>query len=577
MAESNREVTIKWLRFGKCPRRRGRRHRQKRRRRRTAGFRRATRRTTGKAAAEDAAAAFAGAPLQGVGQESWKLLWEQARAYSEMIAYPAKPFPVTEGDARCLLCQQPLAGEARVRLVSFEAFVKGKLEELAKAAEARWAQLRDALPEVPAEDVFNERLTTLGLDDEAAAKAYRRHREALQTRNDAIPTCDSAGKLPPAPTDELATGLNALADTLETQAQTFDEDARKGDKTEVKKAAREMEARKWLSEQKAAVEVEFGRLQNITAIEEARRLTNTTALSSKKAELSQILVSDAFIARFQAELQALSAARLQVELVQTRTTKGHVYHQLRLTNAKIKAPMSEVLSEGERRVVSLAAFLADVGGIEASTPFVFDDPISSLDQDYEESVVARLVALAKTRQVIVFTHRLSLLTLLEAALEAAGANVRVVSLNREPWGSGEPGDTPFPARKPKAALNGLLDAVKRARKVLNDTGTADYEIHAKAICRDTRIMLERLVEDTLLNGVVLRFRRSVQTDNRIAQLGKIQTADCKLIDDMMTKYSRYEHSQSKEAPVALPPPDEIAADLVTLQTWYKAFTDRPLP
>jgi hypothetical protein len=77
--------------------------------------------------------------------------------------------------------------------------------------------------------------------------------------------------------------------------------------------------------------------------------------------------------------------------------------------------------------------------------------------------------------------------------------------------------------------------------------------------------------------VVLRFRRSVQTDGRIAQLGKIQPADCKLIEDMMTKYSRYEHSQSDEAPVALPQPDEIAADLAKLQTWLKEFTERKAP
>jgi hypothetical protein len=264
-------------------------------------------------------------------------------------------------------------------------------------------------------------------------------------------------------------------------------------------------------------------------------------------------------------------------MVQTRTTKGHVYHQLKLIGAKLAAPMSEVLSEGERRIVSLAAFLADVGGIETNSPFVFDDPISSLDQEYEEWVVARLALLAQKRQLIVFTHRLSLLTLLEEELEAAGISHRVTALQREPWGAGEPGDTPFPARKPKAAINFLLDATVKAAKVRNASGTADYEIHAKAICRDTRIMLERLVEDTLLNGIVLRFRRSVQTDNRIGNLGKIQSSDCKLIEDMMTKYSRYEHSQSKEAPVALPPPDEITSDLLKLQQWHKEFTERPVP
>jgi ABC-type transport system involved in cytochrome bd biosynthesis fused ATPase/permease subunit len=74
---------------------------------------------------------------------------------------------------------------------------------------------------------------------------------------------------------------------------------------------------------------------------------------------------------------------------------------------------SDILSEGEFRIVSLAAFLADTEGRGAKTPFIFDDPISSLDQVYEEATAQRLVMLSKTRQVIVFTHRLSLLGLLD--------------------------------------------------------------------------------------------------------------------------------------------------------------------
>ena len=46
---------------------------------------------------------------------------------------------------------------------------------------------------------------------------------------------------------------------------------------------------------------------------------------------------------------------------------------------------------------------------------------------------------------------------------------------------------------------------------------------------------------------------------------------------MMTKYSRYEHSQSAETSVALPEPDQIAEDLTALQTWLKEFTDRKVP
>ena len=533
--------------------------------------------TKRKAASADAAIVFANAPLDGIGLGSWKLLWEQARAYSENEAYRDTGFPFVGTNARCVLCQQPLDDAAGKRLEGFERFVKGELERLAKNAEQMLSELTKALPVVPTAAELADRLAMLGLTGEPLAGQLESYRDAMAFRCAAVPGASTAETIPALPAATLLNPLGDLVHSLETLATAFEEDAKRSDKLTLKKQLRDAEARKWVGEQNAAVAAEVARGKKVAALEAARKQTDTTALSKKKTELAQVLVSDAFIKRFRAELKALGADRIAVDLVQTRTAKGHVYHQIQLRGAKLKAPTAEVLSEGERRIVSLAAFLADVEGIEANTPFVFDDPISSLDQDYEEAVVARLVALAKKRQVIVFTHRLSLLTMLDDALETAGLKPAVVAVNREPWGSGQPGEVPFPARKPKQALNALNDAVNRARKVLNEQGQTAYEMHAKAICRDFRIMIERVVEESLLGGVVLRFRRSVQTDGRITQLGKIQPSDCSLIEEMMTKYSRYEHSQSAEAPVALPLPDEIAADVATLQAWLKEFTDRKAP
>lgn len=534
--------------------------------------------TKRKAASDDATKVFDQAPLDGVGLDSWKLLWEQARAYSEEVAYRTKKFPFTGEDARCVLCQQSLGEDAKVRLVSFEKFVKGELESQAKQAEDRVAELLEKLPKTPPADDFTTRLATLGLDDETLAQRLQQFRDQAQARRDALRVATSEEQVPSTRDPKVLDDLVTLSESLETQAKAFDEDSKHTDRTELKRKTRELEARKWLSEQKESVEAEIARLKTVAALEAAQKLTNTTALSKKKSDLAEVLVSDAFIQRFNNELRALSAARIQVELVKTRTDKGHVYHQIQLKNAKVSVPTSEVLSEGERRAVSISAFLADVEGIEANTPVVFDDPITSLDQDFEESVVARLVVLARKRQVIVFTHRLSMLTLLEDSAKLAGIETRSVGISREPWGTGEPGETPFAARKPERVLNSLLnERLARARKTLTDSGKAEYDIHAKAICSEVRILVERLVEDTLLNEVVRRFRRAVQTQNKIGGLARIKPEDCQLIDELMTKYSRYEHSQPNEAPVSLPEPDELAADLTRLQTWLKEFSSRATP
>src|SRR3546814_7912972 len=113
---------------------------------------------------------------------------------------------------------------------------------------------------------------------------------------------------------------------------------------------------------------------------------------------------------------------MKVKLVHTRAVRGKAYHVLQLDGVVDEnAKLEQVLSEGERRIISLSAFLADVADKPHASTFIFDDPISSLDQDYELAVARRLVDLAKSRQVLVIPHRLSLLVALDDAAGALGA------------------------------------------------------------------------------------------------------------------------------------------------------------
>jgi hypothetical protein len=214
-------------------------------------------------------------------------------------------------------------------------------------------------------------------------------------------------------------------------------------------------------------------------------------------------------------------------------------------------------------------------GQDHIAPFVFDDPISSLDQDFEEATARRLISLCDSRQVVVFTHRLSLLALLEEAAKNAGMEPRVIYLRSESWGTGEPGETPIFAKKPQKALNSIKDErLPRARKVLKEDGRSEYESIAKSICSDIRILIERLIENDLLADVVQRFRRSVQTVGKLHKLANISADDCILLDGYMTKYSKYEHSQPSEAPVSIPEPDEIEKDLKAIVDWLDEFKKR---
>jgi hypothetical protein len=238
-------------------------------------------------------------------------------------------------------------------------------------------------------------------------------------------------------------------------------------------------------------------------------------------------------------------------------------------------PTSDVLSEGEFRIVSIAAFLADVAADCGSTAFIFDDPISSLDQTFEEKVAERLVALAASRQVIVLTHRLSLLSSLDEAGRKANVSRHLIALDRQDWGTGEPCDAPLAALKPIAALNTLLkEKLPRARKLYEELGSSEYSDVAKGLCCNIRIAIERLIENDLLADVIQRFRRQIHTMNKLDKIAKVTAEDCRFLDSMMTKYSYYEHSQPLETPVAIPCPDELHDDLTELIRWQTNFSKR---
>lgn len=55
-----------------------------------------------------------------------------------------------------------------------------------------------------------------------------------------------------------------------------------------------------------------------------------------------------------------------IELVKSKSSKGRVLHKLQLRGVASSC-LTEVLSEGENRIVSIAAFLADVTENKNST------------------------------------------------------------------------------------------------------------------------------------------------------------------------------------------------------------------
>ncbi|WP_252716689.1 hypothetical protein [Acinetobacter haemolyticus] len=124
----------------------------------------------------------------------------------------------------------------------------------------------------------------------------------------------------------------------------------------------------------------------------------------------------------------------------------------------------------------------------------------------------------------------------------------------------------------KTANNILLTRLRDASKIVQQSGVEVYRQLAQAICSDFRKLLEKSVEDDLLNSIVRRHRRSITTDNKIHALALIEKDDCMFIEQLMTKYSCFEHSQSTEIPIRIPEENELRSDIESLIRWREELS-----
>ena len=517
---------------------------------------------------------FSGSELEGIGSDVWKELWEAARNYSVSAAYKEAEYPNVSDGSRCVLCHQTLTQEAKERLISFENFVKGEMQKAAMDAAKEYETASQTIEVLPTSEMLKIRIDAAGIPPDEIASQVMDFFAQLQARKDLLPGIDSEEAIPgPLLSPKWIEEANALSKGLGELAAKYDEDAKSDNREEIKKKLNSLQARKWLSEHRTAIDEEVNRLKLLNQIQEAKKSTNTKALSQKKGELAEALITDAFVQRFNAELKALRASQVKVELVKSKVSKGRVLHKLQLRGAS-QSGLADVLSEGENRIVSIAAFLADVTGKSNQAPFIFDDPISSLDQSYEEAVVQRLIELSQDKQVIVFTHRLSLLGTVRHFAEKKSIKPDVVSIRSADWGTGEPAPIPLSQGDIKTALNTLMNQRYQDVKKARENGEFEHaEILLKSMCSDFRTVVERSIESDLLCGVVQRFQRPVHT-LKLKDLAKLKDVDCNLLDSLMTKYSGFEHSQPAESPVELPKPDDLLTDMTALKNWREEYAKR---
>jgi energy-coupling factor transporter ATP-binding protein EcfA2 len=517
--------------------------------------------------------------LTGTGGDQWKTMWEAVRGFSAQQAYPAQDFPVTEGAAKCVLCQQDLDHAAAQRLEQFEAFVVSTTERELRQIRDEFTRRRSAFVSLKTTtDAIEETIKELRLEHEAKADAISTAISHNEQRRAAVvaelaESNDLGDNLPPLVS--ASAQAQSVAAEIDARLKALREAGAADAKKRVTDEAQELRARILLGKHEQVLLDEIDNKKKIAAYVQCIDETKPNAITQKSSAVTKAVVSERLKKSFKDELKILEFNHVEVELKEQGGAEGVFYHKLVLTrNPGIDVP--KVVSEGEQRCISIAAFFAELSTADDPSGIVFDDPVSSLDFQWRSAVARRLVEEAKRRQVIVFTHDVVFLLALKQFAEQSNIEPLDQHVRRQANGAGVcREELPWLAMRVKDKIGYLKNCWQVVDKKHRNGEQDAYEREAKELYGLLRESWERAVEEVLLGGVVERFRPSIETQ-RLAPLSDIKEEDCKAVRDGMTKCSAWltghDHAAAARAPV--PTPDELKADIEALEKWVKDINGR---
>jgi recombinational DNA repair ATPase RecF len=540
-------------------------------------------RTDGRRKSEEAKrlrdATFSQNLLPDTGSEQWKAMWEASRTFSQDQAYAGKTFPVTEDGSKCVLCQQDLDHDAAQRLRHFEEFITSTTERELRQIREDFARRRNAFVSFKTTpDAVNEAIKEIRLEHDSNAEIISTAIAQNENRRATVVTALTEDKDLPQDCPALASAssdLQTITTEIDARIKSLRESSDTGARKKLTDEAQELRARVALGKHEQTILDEIENKKKIAAYSQCIEETKPTAVTAKSSQVTKAVVSERLKESFKTELKNLEFNHVEIELKEAGGAEGIFYHKLILTrNPGIDVP--KVVSEGEQRCISIAAFFAELSTADDPSAIVFDDPVSSLDFEWRSNVAKRLVQESTKRQVIVFTHDVVFLLALKKFADDSNIQSLDQHVRRQALSAGVCAEElPWFAMPVNGRIGYLKNRWQAVDKLHRDGNQDAYDEQTKAIYGRLREAWERALEEVLLNGVVQRYRPSIETQ-RLAKIFDITEADYKAVEAGMTKSSAWliGHDQAAAARAPVPGPAELKKDIEALETWVKGIRDR---
>ncbi len=524
--------------------------------------------------------AFFGLPLNNVGGDTWKQLWESARKfYNE--SKNSEVFPETETDSNCPLCLQVLNTEAKSRFRSFEEFIKHDTQQAFDRAEKTYNEqiqtlvsldfnftdLEPTIVELETHDSnFRSRNETYIAELKAAREVHLKNLRGKGTAATPLTGLTENSK-------EFIDGLivNLESEITRLQALSIADELEP-----LEKELKELNNTKKLHASYSRIGREIFRLKRSKLLAACKSQCNTNTSTTLSNQLTSTHVTQNLQTKFQEELQKLGFKNIKVE-AGTKGKKGKQYHYLKLNEPHAGSiSLKDILSEGEHRCIALATFLSELTLSDHSSAIIFDDPVSSLDHKWRNKIAQRIVEESKIRQVIIFTHDISFLMMLQEHCEREGLNAEVKSLTRKAQETGiVAGNPPWDTLPVKARIGILKNDQVKIDQIEKNGTEEEYKAALQPLYGKLRETWERAIEEVVLHEVIKRFGREIQT-KRLAKVIDLNQTDYDTIDLNMSKCSTYflGHDSAGALNEQVPDAAEFLADIKILEDFIKAIRTR---
>ena len=462
-----------------------------------------------------------------VGSKEWKEFIGAAQAFAKQQESDNETYP-KDGD-NCILCQQPLTDEALKLIESYWVFIKSQSEQDAKDAQTAlnthkksYEGLKFAM--LPEDGVLTKWMLEKHNKEALEIKAHVQKQKTLSESIIEDITTKTANDRTAIQID--TTHIDSIIYGIEDSIIKLQENDPSADIKKLHDSIIYLNHKEKLEQHIAGIEAYVTNLKWAAIATRAKGKISKRKITDKEKELSGKYFNEAYINAFNDECKYLNC-EIGIEINHTGSA-GTSYRQLFL---KGKEP-SKILSEGEQKIISLADFLAEMNLSEIICGVIFDDPVTSLDDERKGRIAKRIAEEALKKQVVVFTHDLVFVSTLISVcselkikhvchwIEKRGDIPGYVFLNNAPSYEKQYRNSEIPR-------NHYVEAKKA------DCPPTQREYLIKSAFTELRTCYEVLVINDLFKNVVQRFNERVSVDS----LKNVCFVDA-LVDELLDNFGQ---------------------------------------